>query len=498
MKRLLLLNGQKSASPKNHLKIMRKLNKLDTSGKVMSELLNIIKNLSIITINNFILYGLCLLAFLSLITVKGKAFFICMKIMIVFSILKHFLIQKKLDMQSFITLLCSCIIVIPGLYGVIYGLNVNNPGARSELALFVFAPISYLIIFYNVANISKIAQYFKFTIKLAIILNLCVFYYLYFSEFGLIHEFLAKATSFIIQNPQGYKKVFSLQIVPLIFMLPVMAVYYFNNQSKINFLLLNLLILMTIMSGRKSLIILFFLVSITFISLNCFRHRNWSLSFKLIAPLVISPMLFFLYFQNDTISFLKDTFIYSWGVNKKTNLLNADDIKKLNSDFPSSSSFMHLYKSTENICSIENSIYFGIEKSKLGGLIRRAQINCLTKEIASSPFFGNGLGCVIKQCVRSESQPWRFELTYLGIIMNIGLIGFAVYIGVYLFWFRKVVYNGESTRDVMPLLCGSAFFIICSATNPYIMGVENLWIYFVPYMLVNASEAASRKSPFPI
>jgi hypothetical protein len=31
--------------------------------------------------------------------------------------------------------------------------------------------------------------------------------------------------------------------------------------------------------------------------------------------------------------------------------------------------------------------------------------------------------------------------------------------------------------------------MICSATNPYIMSVENLFVYFIPYMLVQVERS---------
>ncbi|MES2363874.1 MAG: hypothetical protein V4646_19040, partial [Pseudomonadota bacterium] len=145
--------------------------------------------------------------------------------------------------------------------------------------------------------------------------------------------------------------------------------------------------------------------------------------------------------------------------------------------------FSHLYNLPSNVCALENYLDAGVAPDKLGPAVRNAQVSTLRKEISARPFFGQGLGYVSADCIRSEQQPWRFELTYLGMALNIGLVGMALFGLVYLRWL-KIAFSALLPRqETVPILCGSAFFLICSASNPYILSVEYLWIYFIPFLL---------------
>jgi len=60
---------------------------------------------------------------------------------------------------------------------------------------------------------------------------------------------------------------------------------------------------------------------------------------------------------------------------------------------------------------------------------------------------------------------------------------------VYLRWTLSVMSSSLDKSVSIPLLGGSLFFIICSVTNPYIMSVENIFVYFIPYILVQAERS---------
>jgi len=59
---------------------------------------------------------------------------------------------------------------------------------------------------------------------------------------------------------------------------------------------------------------------------------------------------------------------------------------------------------------------------------RDAQLAALTDGWRAHPVFGAGLGAVAR-VIRSDSQPWAYELSYNALLFQTGLVGLALYVG---------------------------------------------------------------------
>lgn len=414
---------------------------------------------------------------LSLLYIHTALFFLCLKALLAFSVIRIVLERVSRDPAwSF-----DWLVVLPGIWGAIYGFSSGNIGAQKELAVFVMAPIVYLLVFRRpVFGLSSI-KYIELTLKVICAANLLVFFFLFFTETGSLRALLEAATLFRIQFPDGYTKVYTLQITSLIFLLPVMAGYYYFRQSWINFCLVTAALLMALLSGRKAILILFTALTVCAWLYHMYRYRDLKAAAKLISPWVLALVMFPQVAAFDESAYAQAMF------NSFPEL--GDSVKRRGVQEPfapmmkEQGEFASLYASRSNACAMENYLDAGLASDKLGAVVRQAQISTLVKEIAGRPWFGSGLGYVTTDCIRSGEQPWRFELTYLGMALNIGLVGIAIFVLVYLRWLKGALSALLPRQMTVPLLCGSVFFVICSASNPYILSVEYLWIFFIPFFL---------------
>lgn len=111
--------------------------------------------------------------------------------------------------------------------------------------------------------------------------------------------------------------------------------------------------------------------------------------------------------------------------------------------------------------------------------------SCLLEEWSTVPLFGAGLGTVLEQCLRSESSPWSYELSYHMMLMNLGVVGFLVAGGVLTIG-GFLVYKRLDVGQWLaaPAVAGLVGLLIAHATNPYIANMEDGWVFaFLGWML---------------
>ncbi|PRY67389.1 O-antigen ligase family protein [Halomonas ventosae] len=121
--------------------------------------------------------------------------------------------------------------------------------------------------------------------------------------------------------------------------------------------------------------------------------------------------------------------------------------------------------------------------------IRFEQASALWGAFAESPLLGNGLGSAV-EINRSKEMPWAYELWYLSLLMNVGLLGFLVYTSAVVWVLIKGVMIARKDRAFaalfVPLASAMVIFLIMTATNPYMGKFDYLWVIFLPVALINA------------
>lgn len=120
---------------------------------------------------------------------------------------------------------------------------------------------------------------------------------------------------------------------------------------------------------------------------------------------------------------------------------------------------------------------------------RRQQYFALLNGWYEHPVLGAGLGEPAYGSIRSDVMPWAYELSYLALLYQIGLLGLAIYAAgiawIYFMGIRILRGGGMFAESMLPLLVGMTCFLIANATNPYLAKFDGLWIIFLPLAVIN-------------
>lgn len=125
----------------------------------------------------------------------------------------------------------------------------------------------------------------------------------------------------------------------------------------------------------------------------------------------------------------------------------------------------------------------------VSAVVRAQQFFALLKGWAASPWLGSGAGAIAQGCIRSDTQPWSYELSYLALLFHVGVIGFILYSSsvIWIYWMGiHIIRSGHRLGLYMfPILVGTTCFLIGNATNPYLAKFDYIWVIFLPVSVIN-------------
>jgi O-antigen ligase len=120
---------------------------------------------------------------------------------------------------------------------------------------------------------------------------------------------------------------------------------------------------------------------------------------------------------------------------------------------------------------------------------RRQQLIALSRGWLERPLFGAGLGASVLGSIRSETTPWAYELYYLALLYQTGLVGFLAYAAgvTWIFWRGLAIVRegGRGAQLMIPMLVGFSGLLIANATNPYLGKFDEMWTLFLPLAVIN-------------
>jgi len=134
-----------------------------------------------------------------------------------------------------------------------------------------------------------------------------------------------------------------------------------------------------------------------------------------------------------------------------------------------------------------------------GGMVRREQYFALMRGWLDHPLFGAGHGASAGPygSIRSDLFPWSYELGYLALLFQIGLVGLVAYAAGVAWIFRrgiKLIRDGGPCGQMMiPMLAGLTGVLLCHAVDPYLDRFDCMWMLFLPLAVINYG--FSRTSP---
>jgi hypothetical protein len=122
-------------------------------------------------------------------------------------------------------------------------------------------------------------------------------------------------------------------------------------------------------------------------------------------------------------------------------------------------------------------------------LVRAEQYTALLQEWFASPVFGAGHGAAAAGSIRDPEMPWAYELSYMALLFHTGMLGFLAYTAgvAWIFWMGiRLIRSGNTLSLYMiPILVGTACFLIANGTNPYLEKYDYLWVIFLPVACIN-------------
>lgn len=121
--------------------------------------------------------------------------------------------------------------------------------------------------------------------------------------------------------------------------------------------------------------------------------------------------------------------------------------------------------------------------------VRQEQASALFKGFMEFPLIGSGFGIGVGDVVRSDASPWQYELTYVLMLYNTGILGSALYIiciGMIYLYFIKLLKNRPHYNSItLSVLTAFTCFIIANATNPYFESYDYMWMLYLPVAYIN-------------
>lgn len=130
---------------------------------------------------------------------------------------------------------------------------------------------------------------------------------------------------------------------------------------------------------------------------------------------------------------------------------------------------------------------------------RSEQFGVLMNAWERTPLFGAGAGAGVANYVRAEEAPWAFELSYVAMLYQNGLIGVAIYAFSFLWVLGmglRILREGHPLGPiVLGLTVGAISFLIANATNPYLAKFDSMWVIFLPVAVVNAWLLEKQREP---
>jgi hypothetical protein len=106
-----------------------------------------------------------------------------------------------------------------------------------------------------------------------------------------------------------------------------------------------------------------------------------------------------------------------------------------------------------------------------------------------APLVGRGLGASAHASIRAASQPWAYELSYVALLFQTGLLGFAAYTAgiAWIYWsgIKIIKCGGVGSQFMLPVLVGMSGLLIANGTNPYLDRFDGIWVIFLPLAFIN-------------
>ena len=345
--------------------------------------------------------------------------------------------------------------IVVGVFGITWGVSNGAPGALRVSTVYVIWPSVYLLFIglaHDLTIMRRLETALLFGITLATVMALIVLTAGLLGFGNVVHPFFAfQGAGFGAYEGYVEFRIFNLTTVMYGFPFVLSLILVYRRELR----------------GIRKFGIYLLLFAIVVVSLGSGRRAFWLV--MLLTPFILLPFLQLSSCRLQVVPFfsliMKSTVIAA--------VLIAGGIAAMGLD----------------VIALADQFSAAFAGQEASSSARYIQAVSLWQSFTESPLVGHGLGSAV-DVQRSSNMPWAYELTYLALLMNVGSIGFSIYL-VAIAWVaikgvlasRK---NVEFARLFVPLITALCVFLIITATNPYLGKFDYLWVIFLPVALLNA------------
>ena len=119
---------------------------------------------------------------------------------------------------------------------------------------------------------------------------------------------------------------------------------------------------------------------------------------------------------------------------------------------------------------------------------RQLQFRSLIDGFYENPIFGSGFGGQAS-IIRNSAQPWHYELTYVKLLFNTGIVGMLLLVCLLSFYTIKSLrlcrIDKKNYSINVSLIVGFFCVLIVSSSNPYMYSFDFLFILAIPPLIIS-------------
>lgn len=340
----------------------------------------------------------------------------------------------------------ALVFTVVGFGWSIYGYIVGNPGALRVLTVMVVYPVLFVILGMVYQGESEgLKRFFVVVAFVIVVLDLTYVFGQMFMPGNILSQLFSYIylDAAVVDANEGYVKFTLPNVASMIFLIPFLICYFMSERFSFRILIgLMGLGVLVLLSGRRALLVTVFAGPFIAYILTIGSKSSYRSNFTKVIVIAAIFTFFGLFFYSLYPDYLID---------KMSSIMNFQD----------------------NASNLE----------------RVWQFDSLMTGFWQAPIFGNGAGAVASY-VRTPDMPWAYELFYVSMLFQYGLLGCAVYLwGVALllaFLIKHVRIKGRSSFEFY-YLAGFISFLLATATNPYLAKFDYMWVIFIPVALLNFS-----------
>lgn len=348
---------------------------------------------------------------------------------------------------------------------ILVGLFNNSPGVLKVSTVYFVWPVLFLY-FVGFFKDTKVVPYFSYGIIISGILSCLLIINNILNTFGYLsitNNMVYEALGFSVFWEGGFTKISSTNLVT------VFCVYVFT----LSILFLPKSIRLAVYPNTK-------LITLTLVLCAVLLFLSGRRAFWLVG--MLSPVIIVLvyYLSNVKINIRRYFFYIS--------IVLVISV------------FLFAYLAFDNDRFIQefSSIFVFDDPGAESNLLRKEQYDALIQGWQTSPVWGCGLGSVAPGSIRDPISPWNYELSYIALLFQTGIIGVIIYT-FSICWIvfksmqlsKKCEYNAVL---LLPFICILICFLLANATNPYLAKFDYLWVIFLPIGIMNAIILMERKN----